>query len=74
MDYGDFMRYNTIGAFVWVTPLTLAGYIFGDLPWVQANFGLIYLGLVVVTAIPLVWSGLGLLWRKVTGKAVMQDE
>lgn len=64
MDYRDFNRFNLIGAILWVTPLTLAGYLFGDLPWVQENFGLIYLGLVVVTAIPLLWGAARTLWRR----------
>lgn len=74
MDYVDFMRFNIIGALAWVTPLTFAGYIFGDLPWVQSNFGLIYLGLVVVTAIPLLWGAMNVLWRRLTRGAAVSGE
>lgn len=64
MDFHDFNRFNIIGAVAWVMPLTLAGYAFGDLSWVQNNFGLIYLGLVVVTAVPLLWGAARALWRR----------
>ncbi len=56
MEPPAFHRYNVAGAVAWVPPLTLAGFFFGELPWVQQNFGLIYLALVVVTAIPLLWG------------------
>lgn len=56
MEPRAFHYYNVLGALAWVPPLTLAGYYFGELPWIQQNFGLIYLGLVVVTAIPLLWG------------------
>lgn len=56
MEPPAFHRYNVAGAVAWAPPLTLAGFFFGELPWVQQNFGLIYLALVVVTAIPLLWG------------------
>lgn len=67
MDFHSFNRYNFIGALAWVPPLTLAGYFFGEIPWVQQNFGLIYLALVVVTAIPIVWGAIKLGMSRLPG-------
>lgn len=68
MEFRTFNRFNILGALVWVLPLTLAGYLFGELPWVQQNFGLIYLGLVIVTAIPLFWGIVKLSAEQMLGK------
>ena len=37
MSRGKFSAYNVIGALIWVVGLCGAGYLFGNLPWVQAN-------------------------------------
>lgn len=66
MDLRAFERYNIAGAILWIMPLTLAGYWFGNFAWVQANFGLIYLGLIVVTSAPFVIALIRLLWRRWT--------
>src|SRR5690606_2024796 len=43
MHYGRFLAYNVIGAVVWVTLFTLAGYFFGNIPAVKENFTLVIL-------------------------------
>ena len=37
MDRAKFSFYNVIGALIWVIGLTLAGYLFGNIPWVKEN-------------------------------------
>lgn len=54
MHYGRFIRYNIIGALVWVGLLTYAGYFFGELPVVKNNFGLVVIGIIVVSVLPMV--------------------
>lgn len=54
MDYGRFLRYNIIGAVLWVVSLTYAGYFFGELPVVKNNFGLVVIGIIVVSVLPMV--------------------
>jgi membrane-associated protein len=54
MNYMRFSFFNLIGATSWVVSLTLAGYFFGNLPWVQQNLTLMILGIVVVSLLPLV--------------------
>ena len=44
MSYGRFMSYNVIGGVAWVLLCTLAGYLFGNLPFVQKNFSIVVAG------------------------------
>jgi hypothetical protein len=53
MHYGRFIRYNIIGALMWVGLLTYAGYFFGELPVVKNNFGLVVIGIIVVSVLPM---------------------
>ena len=52
MDYLRFSFFNLIGAMLWVVSLTLAGYFFGNLPWVKKNLTVVILGIIVVSMIP----------------------
>jgi len=52
MQYGRFSFYNTIGAALWIVLLSLAGYWFGNLPWVKNNLSLVIVGIIVVSLIP----------------------
>ena len=54
MDYGRFLRFNVIGAVLWVVSLTYAGYFFGELPLVKNNFGLVVIGIILVSVLPMV--------------------
>ena len=53
MHYGRFIRYNIIGALMWVGLLTYAGYFFGELPVVKNNFGLVVIGIIMVSVLPM---------------------
>ena len=48
MSRKKFSLYNVVGAVIWVVGLCLAGYIFGNLPWVQANLSKIIWALILV--------------------------
>ncbi len=52
MNYSRFFFFNMVGAVGWVVSLTLAGYFFGNLPWVQKNLSAVILGIVVVSLAP----------------------
>ena len=54
MNYGRFFLFNLVGAFAWVLSLCLAGYFFGNLPWVKQNLSLVILGIIAVSLIPVV--------------------
>lgn len=52
MRYQTFLLYNIIGAFVWVTSITFAGYFFGGLPIVRENFEYAVIGIIILSLIP----------------------
>ena len=54
MTWSRFTFFNLIGAVGWVGSLTLAGYFFGNLPWVQKNLTAVILGIIAVSMIPVV--------------------
>ena len=52
MSYARFTFFNLAGAISWVASLSLAGYFFGNLPWVQKNLTAVILGIIAVSMIP----------------------
>ena len=52
MNYGRFVTYNIVGALMWVSICCLAGYFFGNIPVVKKNFGLVVLGIIFVSVLP----------------------
>jgi membrane-associated protein len=51
-----FAAYNVAGGFAWVTLFLWGGYLFGNVPIVKENFGLVTIGIVVVSVLPVVWG------------------
>ena len=56
--YGFFIRWNIIGAIVWVGIFTVLGYFFGNIPFVQEHFELVIVAIVIVSLIPAVLEAL----------------
>ena len=54
MTRRKFSFYNVGGGLLWVAGLIIAGYLFGNIPWVKANLSWIVVGIVVVSLIPAV--------------------
>ncbi|MBC6697101.1 DedA family protein [Hymenobacter sp. BT190] len=54
MSYSKFLSYNVVGAVLWVTLLTLAGYFFGQMEIVQKNFSLVVLAIIALSVLPAV--------------------
>lgn len=50
MDYRKYSLYNLIGAFIWGTGVTFAGYFLGQIPWVR-DFATQYIDLVLLAVI-----------------------
>lgn len=54
MNYARFIVYNVVGGIAWVAIFVYGGFFFGNLPWVEKNFSLIILAIIVVSVIPMV--------------------
>lgn len=54
MKYSEFVRYNIIGAVLWVTGFTSLGYFFGQLPFVKQHFSWIMIAIIVLSVVPMV--------------------
>ena len=52
MTHARFQFYNISGGVLWVVSLTLAGYLFGNIPWVKNNLTLIILALIIIPGLP----------------------
>jgi membrane-associated protein len=57
MSRGKFTFYNVIGALLWVVGLTLAGYLFGNLPWVQQHLDKIIWALIIGPGVIAIYGG-----------------
>ena len=58
MSYGHFITWNLVGGVTWVATFTLLGYFFGNIPFVQDNFELVIIAIVLISFIPAVVEGL----------------
>ncbi|MEZ5619498.1 MAG: DedA family protein [Rhodocyclaceae bacterium] len=54
MTYLRFQAFNVSGALLWVMSLTVAGYLFGNLPMVKNNLSLVILAIIVISVLPAV--------------------
>jgi membrane-associated protein len=59
MNYRHFIAYNVIGGFIWIYFFTYAGYAFGNQPFVQKNFKLVILAIIILSVLPMVFEA----WR-----------
>jgi membrane-associated protein len=53
MSYGYFATYNVVGGITWVAIFSLLGYFFGNIPFVQKNFELVIIAIILVSVVPM---------------------
>jgi membrane-associated protein len=58
MSYGHFITWNLVGGVTWVATFTALGYFFGNIPFVQKNFELVIIAIVIISFIPAVVEAL----------------
>jgi membrane-associated protein len=58
MPYARYQAYNVVGALAWVLAFVWAGFFFGNISFVKDNFGLVTIGIVAVSLIPVAWVAL----------------
>lgn len=54
MTYPRFLAYSVAGGALWVSAFVWAGYLFGNLPVVRNNFGLMVLAIIGLSVLPMV--------------------
>ena len=54
MTHARFQLFNITGGLLWVVSLSVAGFFFGNIPWVKQHLTLIILGLIFIPALPAV--------------------
>lgn len=58
MAYGRFQAYNFLGGLSWVTLFLWGGYVFGNIPVIKQNFGLVTIFIVLVSLLPMLVAAL----------------
>lgn len=54
MHYFNFLKYNLLGSFLWVSLCVGAGYFFGNIEFVKNNFSLVILAIILVSVTPMI--------------------
>ena len=52
MRYRLFMMFSALGSLAWIGSLTVAGYLFGNIPVIKNNLTLMILGIIVISLLP----------------------
>ncbi len=54
MEYKKFFLFDVFGGFLWIFSLTIAGYLLGDIEWIKNNIEKVCLGIIFVSALPII--------------------
>jgi membrane-associated protein len=54
MRYSRFAFYNVVGAIFWIVTCVGAGYYFGSISWVEANFEWVVVAIILISVLPMV--------------------
>lgn len=56
MTYKKFITYNVVGGVMWVAIFTFAGYFFGNLPYVEENFSIVIIAIILISVMPMAFE------------------
>ncbi len=56
MSYGYFISYNIFGGITWVAIFTLAGYFFGNIPFIKHNFEFVIVVIILISVLPMLYE------------------
>ncbi len=54
----QFLKFNLLGGIGWVSLFIWGGYLFGNVPIIKNNFGVVTIVIIVVSLLPLLWAAL----------------
>jgi membrane-associated protein len=54
----QFLKFNLVGGMGWVSAFIWGGYLFGNVPVVKNNFGVVTIVIIAVSLLPLAWAAL----------------
>ncbi|MBI4162974.1 MAG: DedA family protein, partial [Candidatus Aenigmarchaeota archaeon] len=63
MNYKEFLSFNAIGGIAWVVIFALGGFVFGNIPVVKDNLGVVIIGIIVASFAAV---GIGIIKHKTT--------
>lgn len=52
MGYSRFLRFNVVGAVLWVVLFVYGGYLFGNIPAIKENLSLMIVGIIILSIAP----------------------
>ncbi len=52
MDYRRFVMFNVMGGIAWIAIFLFGGFFFGNLPFVEHNFGLVVIAIIALSILP----------------------
>jgi membrane-associated protein len=59
-----FMPYDIFGGVLWISSMSVAGFILGSNEWVKSHFEAVVIGIVVLSVSPMVFAYIKHLWQK----------
>ena len=69
MNLARFQFFNVVGALIWIVSLTVAGYLFGNVPFIKQNLTLVILFIIVLSLLPAIIAW----WKNRGGAQVRAD-
>ena len=73
MSYRRFAVYNVLGGVAWVTICLVAGYLFGNVPFVNDHFELVLVAIILISVMPMVAEYVAARRRRMVQEPVTVD-
>lgn len=70
MNYRRFIAFNVVGGFIWIYFFIYVGFAFGNHPFIQKNFKMVILAIIVLSIVPIVFE----YWRAMREKRAPKAE
>lgn len=58
MNYKKFLSFDLVGGALWISSLTTAGYLLGNVEFIRKHIDLVCLGIILISVLPILFSAL----------------